>query len=217
MALLGRKQGYDRNRLLNQAARARGRGRLKKAIELYRQVLAVEPRNADLHRKLAPMLARTKKPDESLKSYRAAADELIRGGFIEQAIGVYREAVQQLPPQRELWLALSDLEIERGRKPDAVGALLEGRQQFRRRRDRSDAMLLLLRVRKLDPNHLDATLDLALLLAKSGNRNRGLTLLEEQAVHRRGRALRRVRARQLRLAPGFGSAWRWLRALFRGV
>ena len=216
MGLLGGNKGYDRKRLLAQATKARGRGRLKKAVELYRQVLAVEPRNAELHRKVAPLLARTKKPDESLKSYRFAAEELIRGGFIEQAIGLYREAIAQLPPQHELFLAISDLELERGRKPDAVGVLIDGRKHFRRRRDRSEAILLLLRVRKIEPTHLDATLDLALLLAKSGNRIRALRLLDEQAARQHGPWLRRVRARQFRLAPGFGSGGRWLRALFRG-
>jgi tetratricopeptide (TPR) repeat protein len=186
-------------------------------VELYRQVLEVEPRNADLHRKVAPLLARTKKPDESLKSYRLAAEELIRGGFVDQAIGVYREAVQQLPPRRELFMAISDLELERGRKPDAIGALLDGRRRFRGRRDRSDAIVLLLRVRKLDRNHLNGTLDLAWLLAKTGNRDHALRLLDEQAARRRGPTLRRVRARQLRLAPGVGTAWRWLRAALRGA
>jgi tetratricopeptide (TPR) repeat protein len=217
MGLLRRKESYDRSRLLNQAARARRRGNLKKAVELYRRVLVVEPRNAELHRRMAPLLARTKKPDESLKSYRLAAGELIRGGFIEQAIGVYREALQQLPPQRELFIALSDLELERGRKPDAIDALLEGRKKFRRRRDRSDATVLLLRVRKLDPHHLDAALDLAVILAKTGQRNQALRLLDEQAARRRGPELRRVRARSFRLAPNFGTGLRWMQALFRGT
>ncbi len=217
MGLLRRRESYDRNRLLNQAARARGRGNLKKAIELYRQVLVVEPRNADLHRKVAPLLAQTKKPGESLESYRAAAGELIRGGFTEQAIGVYREAVQQLPPQRELFVALADLELGRGRKPDAIDVLLVGRRRFSRRSDRTEAIALLQGVRKLDPHHLDATLDLATLLAKSGQRARALRLLDEQAARRRGSALRRVRARIFRLSPTFGSVRRWLRAVFRGI
>lgn len=217
MGLLRRKESYDRGRLMNQAARARRRGDLKKAVAFYRRVIEVEPRNADLHRKMAPLLARTKKPDESLKSYRAAAGELIRGGFIEQAIGVYREAVQQLPPQRELFMALSDLELERGRKPDAISALLEGRKKFRRRRDRTDASVLLRRIRELDPHHLDATLDLAVILARTGQRNRALRLLDEQAARRRGPELRRVRARSFRLAPSFGTGLRWMKALIRGI
>lgn len=217
MGLISRKQSYDRTRLLDQATRARKRGRHKKAVDLYQQVLSVEPRNADLHRKVAPLLARTKKPEESLKSYRYAADELIRGGFIEQAIGIYREAVHNLPPQRDLFIAISDLELERGRRPDAIGALLDGRKRFRHRRDRSEAILLLLRVRKIDRNHLNATLDLATLLAKSGHRDHAIRLLDEQAGRRRGPTLRRVRARHFRLAPGFGTGWRWLQALFRGV
>jgi tetratricopeptide (TPR) repeat protein len=217
MGILGHKASYDRNRLLDGAARARGRGRLKKAVELYRQVLEVEPRNAELHRKVAPLLARTKRPDESLKSYTTAAEALIRDGFIERAIGVYREAVQHLPPQRELFMALSDLELERGRKPDAIGVLLEGRKKFRSRRNRSEAIGLLFRVRKLDPHHLDATLDLAIVLAKSGNRDHALRLLDAQAARQRGPALCRVRARIFRLTPGFRTGWRFIRALVRGV
>jgi tetratricopeptide (TPR) repeat protein len=217
MRLLGGKKGYDRTRLLDQARRARKRGRLKKAVELYQQVLSAEPRNADLHRKVAPLLARTKKPDASLKSYRYAADELVRGGFVEQAIGVYREAVQNLPPQKELFIAISDLELERGRQPDAIGALLDGRKHFRRRRDRSEAILLLLRVRKIDRHHLGATLDLATLLARSGHRDHAIRLLDEQAVRRRGPTLRRIRARHFRIAPGLATGWRWLRAVFGGA
>jgi tetratricopeptide (TPR) repeat protein len=216
MGLLVRGNSYDRQRLLDRAARARGRGRLKKAVELYRQVLAVEPGNTEIHQRVAPLLARTKKPDESFQSYRIAAEKLIRGGFVQQAIGLYREAVQQLPPRRELYLAISDLELERGRKPDAIGILLEGRKQFRRRRDWSDAIVLLFRVRKLEPHHLEATLDLATLLARSGNRGHAVRLLEEQAARLRGRELRRVRARHFRLAPGFGTGSRWMRALLRG-
>jgi tetratricopeptide (TPR) repeat protein len=198
--------------VLRQAGKARTRGRLKKAVQLYQKVLSVEPQNAEIHRKLAPLLARTKKPDESLKSYRAAADDLIRGGFVDQAIGLYREAVQHLPPQCELFQAISDLELERGRKPDAIGALLDGRKHFRRRRDTAEAIRLLIGVRKLDPNHLDGSLDLALLLAKSGNRSHALRLLDGLAARKRGPALRRVRARQFRLSPGIASGWRWLRA-----
>lgn len=216
MGLLSRKRRYDRKQLLRQAGAARGRGRLKKAVDLYQQVVAKEPRNAEVHRKLAPLLARTKKPDASLKSYRIAAEDLIKAGFVEQAIGVYREAVAQLPPRRELFLAISDLELGRGRQPDAIGALMEGRRRFRKRRDRSDAIVLLMRVRKLDRNHLEANLELALLFAKTGNRAHAFRLLDEQAARRCGPTLRRVRARQFRLAPGPITGFRWLRAVFTG-
>ena len=59
MALFRRRTTYDRARILEAAARARARGKRRRAIDLYRQVLFVEPRNGDLHAKLAPLLADT--------------------------------------------------------------------------------------------------------------------------------------------------------------
>jgi tetratricopeptide (TPR) repeat protein len=217
MGLFSRDKGYDRTRLLDQAAKARKRGRLKAAVEAYQRVLQVEPRNADIHRKVAPLLARTRQHDAASHSYRAAAEELVRNGFDEQAIGVYREAAGLLPRRKEIWGALAELELRRGRKVDAVAALLAGRRHLRRRRDRADAIALLVAVRKIDPQHARAGVDLAGLLAKTGSRARALRLLDDLAARARGRDLRRVRGQQLWLAPGFGSAWRWVRAGLGGT
>jgi tetratricopeptide (TPR) repeat protein len=217
MGLLARDKGYDRTRLLERAARARKRGRLKAALDAYGRILEVEPRNAEIHRKVAPLLARSRQPDAAWRSYRLAAENLVRAGFLERAIGVYREAAGLLPRRREVWAALAELELRRGRRADAVAVLLEGRRRLRRRHDRPEAIALLHAVRQLDPHHVEAGLDLAGLLARTGDRLRALRLLEELAVAARGRELRRVRARQLRLAPGLRSAWRWLRAALRGA
>ena len=53
-----RKTHYDRRTILDAARKASARGRARAAIRRYREVLAVEPDNADLHAKLAPLLVR---------------------------------------------------------------------------------------------------------------------------------------------------------------
>jgi thioredoxin-like negative regulator of GroEL len=213
MALFRRSRSYDRARILGEAARARSRGRTRKAIALYRQVLEVEPANHEVHRKLAPLLARTKQSAAAKDSYLRAAEGLARQGFQEQATGVYREAVQQLPPDADLYLKLADLQLARGRAPDALEVLLEGRRRFRRGRGRREAIRLLMRARRIDGRHFEVGLDLASLLAKEGARAHAQRLLVELASFARGPRLRRVRARQFRLAPAPGAAWLWLRAL----
>ncbi|MEN8181070.1 MAG: tetratricopeptide repeat protein, partial [Myxococcota bacterium] len=104
---LRRRKPYDRTRILAEAAQARKRGRHRKALGLYRQVLEVEPTNANLHRKVAPLLARGKETEQAWESYRQAAQVLQRQGFSEQAIGLYREASRTLPTQVEVWQALA--------------------------------------------------------------------------------------------------------------
>ena len=192
MGWFGKDKIYDRSRLLDQATKARRKGKRAKSLELYRQVLAKEPDNPDILRRVGALLAETKQPAEAWKVYRKATEGLERRGFTEQAVGVLRDASKSLPHEPEIWCGLADLELKRGRKVDAHGALLEGRGHFRSRGDR----------------------DLAWLLARTGAKARATRLLAELANLANGKRLRQVRRRQFAVQPGPGTAWRWLRASF---
>jgi tetratricopeptide (TPR) repeat protein len=145
MAWLGRNKQYDRRRILAAAAKARKTRRYKKALELYQRVLEVEPENPDVLRHVAPLLARTKQPAEAWVTYQRAAQRLVEQGFVDQGIGVYREAASYLPTEVGVWQALAGLELERKRAADAVKTLLEGRQHFRSKRFRRQCIDLLIR------------------------------------------------------------------------
>jgi hypothetical protein len=212
MAWLRRRKPYDRTRILAQAVRARSRGNARKAVGLLREVLEHEPRNAELHRRIAPLLAATKQLAEAWSSYRIAVGSLVAAGFLDQAVGVLREAGGCLRRERGVWEALAEVELQRARPIDAHRALLDGRRHFRSRRDRPEAVLLLLRARKLAPHDFAANYDLAGLLARSGARVRAAAILEELVANAQGRELRRARSRQLWLAPSPGALWRWVRA-----
>lgn len=211
--MFSRKRQYDRARLLAEATRARRKGKARKAVALYREILGAEPDYVDVHRRLAPLLARTRQREEAWTSYRRAAEGLERQGFVERAIGVYREAAHHLPRESAVWLAIAELELKRGRRADAVAALCSGRSQLRSRAERVEAIRLLERAREVDPGAFEPSFDLAGLLAKSGERAQACELLEALARGRSGRALRRVRGRQLNLSPGLRTLWRWLRSL----
>jgi tetratricopeptide (TPR) repeat protein len=216
MALWSRKQSLDRGQILGRAARAARRGgqrHRRKALALYRQVLEAEPDNPDLLRKTALLLVKTKDPNNACKSYRRAIAVYSDNGFCDHAVGVCREALRYLPRAVPLWKDLATLEVERGRRVDAVEALLQGRRRFRGRRSRSEAMELLVAAHRIDPVNIAVTFDLAFQLARSGDRPRALALLDGLiAVHPSDR--RRIRARQFKIAPGMRTAWHWVRTLF---
>jgi tetratricopeptide (TPR) repeat protein len=212
MAWLRRSKPYDRNRLLAEAARARTSGNTRKALARLEAVLQREPSNAELHRRIAPMLAASQRTADAWTSYRIAVSSLLRAGFVDQAVGVLREAANHLDRERAVWEELADAEQERGRPIDAHKALLEGRQHFRSRRDRPEAIRLLLRARKLAPSHFEANFDLAGLLGRSGARVPAARILAELAARARGSELRRTRRRQLFQSPSPGALWRLLRS-----
>jgi tetratricopeptide (TPR) repeat protein len=212
MAWFRRNQRYDRSRLLRKAVGARKKGRRKKAIELYRKVLAVEPDDARVHRKVAPLLAATKQRDDAWQSYQRAAETLRGQGFVDQAIGVLRDAARYLADKPELWHALCRLELERHRPADAVSGLLEGAGHLRSRRNRDSALSLLLAARKIAPDAFKPNLALGRQLVRCGYRDRGVHLLEQLADRTVGVQRRAVRALLFRISPTPAAAWRWLRA-----
>jgi len=215
MAMLVRKKTYDRVRLMKRAAAARKKQRPRKVIAIYREILEHEPDDPEIHQKLAPLLARVNEAPEALASYQKAADALLKKGFEEQTIGLFRGAACSLPREVSVWRRLAELEAGRGRKADAVSALVEGRGNFRSRRLRPQAIQLLSVARKLDPSDFAVSFDLACLLAGSGSQPYALRLLEELAARSNSRDLRRVRARQLRISPGPGTAARFMKACLR--
>lgn len=215
MALLNRRVEYDRARILDAASRARARKKYPRAIDLYRQVLFVEPRNGDLHAKLAPLLADTGQHFDAWQSYRGVARACLREGHSEKALAVYREAANRLPREVQAWEATARLLHRAGRRTEALETLLEASRNFRSRRLRPQAVHLLRRARELDAWHFEIVRALAGLLAATRQRTEAQRLLEGLAEHATGTTLRQVRAAQFRLSPGPTSFWRWLRETWR--
>ncbi len=214
MAGLLRREGrYDRRKLLTKAAKARKTGKAKRAIEAYRRVLEAEPHDTQVHRKIAPLLARVGQHQAAMDSFAQAMQGLIRGGFEAHALGVCREAAAFYPHQVELWEAIARLRLKAANASDAVGALLEGRNHFRRRKHLPEAIRLLERAHELDPKNPEVGLDLSRLLMRAGQRDKAGAILEELETQFRGRMLRRVRLAQFRNDRSARAAWALLRAV----
>ncbi|HEU4384185.1 MAG TPA: tetratricopeptide repeat protein [Anaeromyxobacteraceae bacterium] len=209
-----RKKPYDRSATLAEAEKARGQGRRARAVKLYRAVLAKEPNNAVVHGKIAPLLARKRKlRGEALASFRLAAQGQLKAGFTDRAIALYVQAAAFFPLETELWEEIARLDQVRGRRADAIGALTEGAGHLGKARPtRPEAARLLRKALEIEPWHLEATLQLAGLLARDGEKQEALALLEDVANRVRGKGRRRVRHAMFRLSPTPGNAWRWMAA-----
>lgn len=215
MPLFRRHMPYDRKRILDEAERARSRRRARRAIALYRRVLAAEPRNAGLHHRIAPLLARRGEVFDAWRSFQQAASGCSSAGEHARALAVYREAAACLPQQFDAWMSIARLEMRLGEQRRARDALLEGRARMRGRRHRPQAIALLRAAREIEPWHAETVLDLAALLGGSGQGDEARWLLEELAERVEGRMLARVRARQWRMEPSLRNTWCWLRDRMR--
>jgi tetratricopeptide (TPR) repeat protein len=98
-----RPKPFSRIDALAVADRARGRGRVKKAIAGYRAVLAVHPEDLAAHAKLAPLLARQGERAGALASFRRASDGQLKAGFTDRALSLLVQAVELYPDEEALW------------------------------------------------------------------------------------------------------------------
>ncbi len=212
MGIFASDLDYDRNRILEAASRARSRKRYRKATALYRRVLALEPSNVELHARLAPLLAATGQRFDAWASFQVCARTALAEKRLERAAAVYREATRCLPRELAAWLKLARVERQRSREREAFETLLEGRQQFRARCCRPEAIALLRRALAIDRSSVPVVLDLSRLLACSDQESEAQLLLERLADRSQGVDLRRVRGAQWRIAPTLTNTWRWLHA-----
>jgi len=196
--LFGRKKPVDRASLVVAGDRARSRGRVRKAIVLYRKALD-EPAgtmgDATVHGKLAPLLARKKLREEALGSFAKAASGQVKAGFVDRAVALLKQALDHYPDEAPLWDELVRLQLLRGRRPDAVAALVSGGRRLHRTR------------------HLEVA---ERTLARAGRKREAMELLEAFGLIARGLALRRARRLAFRLSPTPRNLWRWIRAAWRG-
>jgi tetratricopeptide (TPR) repeat protein len=205
------QRSYDRGKTLAAAEKARSRGRVRKAVRCYLKVLEHDPADHVVRSKLAPLLAKVGRWDEARQNFDKAAAGYLDAGFAPKAIAVWTVAAQTFPEQVDYWERIANEQVKRGKRQDAVLALLQGRSMLRKRRQRPFAVLLLRQVLELEPGHVDATIDLADLLRRDGIRDEAKRLLAGLLV-RIGKVRnlrRRVRFAQFRVEPSIRGVLDW--------
>lgn len=189
----------------------------KKTIAEYRNLLEREPGNDMIRLRLGDLLAQTEQLAEARDKLLDAARGFEKRGFEDKALATYALAVARMPFDVEVVSLLVDKHLARGHRSQAIKILLETRGKLLRTPERPQAIFLLRRVLEIDPAHDPATMDLALLLARTGHAQEARRMLERLAEDQPRRTmLLRIRGALFRLSPSPASAWRWLRALLLG-
>jgi tetratricopeptide (TPR) repeat protein len=210
---LFRRKARTRAETVAAADAARARGRVKRAVALYREALAAEPDDPTVNARIAPLLARVGDVEGGATAYRRAAEAHVRAGFVDRAAAVNAAASTTFPLDAGFRLEAARLNLLRGRRQDAVNGLVDGGRALHRARRWDAATSLLRRALELEPLHVEGTLALAPVLAATGGAAEARALLGRIEGRARGRDLARVRWALLRLRPTPAALWRWLRAV----
>lgn len=212
MGILTRRVPFDRKRLVERADQLACGWRWRKALALYRQVLAAEPRCIELHTKAAPLLARSGRHYEAWTSYALAVESLRANDATNATRSLLVEAVKALPHCTEAYRALASVELERGRHAEAAKTLVRGSRKLAKKRRIGEAIVLLRDAREITKWAPQVVLPLCRLLWRDGQPAEALFLLDQLAERVTDAHLREVNRLIFRIEPSLRHAWSWLRA-----
>ena len=211
MPLFSRHVPYDRKRLLERASQLETGWRWRRAMVLYRQVLAAEPHDPELHARIAPLLARSRRAYEARESFRIAIDGFTRNEDDRRLEATVRTATRSLPRDPDIARQRARFERSLGRQDKAMRHLVRVSDRIARRR-RGEAIILLRDANEIESRHPEVLLRLSRLLFLDGQPAEALFWLDQ--LEGRSAADHLIRARRLRfrIDPTFRNLWAWLRS-----
>lgn len=96
------------------------KGQWAPALDAFERVLAKEPENAKILRRVADLRARVGKRSEAVEAYRKVAEQFAGSGFLVQAIAIQKILLRLDPSARDVGDKLADLYARRGLSPSAA-------------------------------------------------------------------------------------------------
>jgi tetratricopeptide (TPR) repeat protein len=212
VSFLSRRFPYDRKRMLARAGALESGWRWRKALALYRQILAAEPGCVEIHARVAPLLARSGRNFESWESFQIALLALRKAGDEVNERKTLRAAVRALPTCAEACRALARIERARDRSEVALRILRKGSGRMSRRGKRGEAIVVLRDAREIDPWDPPVVLSLCRLLKRDSQCAEALYLLDHLEERVSDDDRHAVRFLIWRIEPSLRHTWRWLTA-----
>ncbi len=99
------------------------KGKYAKALQLYQQIVEIEPKDIKIWVKIGDLYRKLKRPDQAIEIYAKASRSFAVNGFLMQAISVSKMILEIDPQQKETQEALAELYAKKeGESIDHEGA-----------------------------------------------------------------------------------------------
>jgi tetratricopeptide (TPR) repeat protein len=202
---------YDRNEILRRAERFRSRGRVRKAIREYEQVLAVDPHDVEVHTKIAQLYIRRGRKEEAKASLKQVTEWYEEQGFSDKEIATLRLAQRLDRRDLAVYLRLADLYLAKGLRADALRLLEGARRAFRRKRFFREAIAVEEKILSFVPSAFRAQVSLVRLLWKARRKHDAKELLwkmeSQWALLKDRKRWRKARWLLFCHDPSFATCW----------
>jgi tetratricopeptide (TPR) repeat protein len=144
-------------------------GRFDKAIALYRDIVADNPRDWNTIKKIGDLYSRVNRVKEASQEYAKVADFYARDGFLLKAIAVWKQINKLDPTVLEPYQNLADLYAKQGLMVEAKSQYQFVVDEYKRRGRIREAGDALKKMADIDPADLKIRSMLAELYIRDGN------------------------------------------------
>jgi tetratricopeptide (TPR) repeat protein len=218
MKTSGATASYERGEILRMAEKYRSQRRIRRAVREYEKILSVDPRDIEVHIRIAPLYIRAGRKDQAKTSLRQVIAWYEKQGFAEKAIATLRLALTVDRHDLAAHLNLADLYLDKCHAGEARNVLDAARKMFRGKRFLKEALAVEEKILRLSPYDFRAQVSLARLLWRTGKRREALDRLHrmDEDWARRGNVLywRKTRRLLFRLSPSLSTGWGCFLSLF---
>ncbi len=215
----GAAPSSDRGDILRKAEDYRSRGRVRKAVREYEKILAADPRDVEVHAKVAPLYIRIGRKDKAKASLRLVIAGYEKQGFADKAIAMLRLALKLDRRDLRARLHLADLYLAKDQAGNALRLLERARGLYRGKRFLKEALTVEGKILIIAPDDFRAQVAIVRLLSKAGRGDEGrdrLVRMESEWARKGNRKnWRKTRWLLARHAPSAATLCGYLVALFK--
>ncbi len=167
----------NRNKVQEQADKLVAAGKLDAAVDVYRKLVADNPRDLGTLNKIGDLYARLNKRPDAIATYTRIAEIYAEDGFFLKAIAIYKKITKIDPSNIDILTRLAELYSRQGLKTEARGQFVAVAQAHLKRGTPRDAIPAYESLAAMEPEVMQHRLALAELKAKCGMRAEAATTL----------------------------------------
>lgn len=176
MAVISKK-----DKLIEEAQKFALRGQFDKAAKVYEQILASEPAAISQRQKLAELLIKCGRSDDARKEFETIGKHFAKNGFYLKAIAVYKQLQKLFPADISLSLTLAELNEKYGLTANSLSEYKLVYEYHRKNGNTPEALDILDRMQKVDPQNIPIKIKLAEAYAQHGKKNEAYAVFAKTA------------------------------------
>lgn len=205
---------FDKVKAMRSAERFLAQGKIRAAINEYKQVVEYDPRDFTTLNMLGDLYAKNSEEKEAVGCFRRVAEHYGRQGFAQKAIAVYNKISRLQPGSLEVSAKLAELYQMKGSIAEARIHYLTLAESYQGKGKKLDAVAVWKRIAELDPTDTSIYLKIAEVYWQENQREEAVQAYTEAgarlAAQNNHEAALTAFSRALEIIPTDAAALEWL-------